>query len=418
MDSDKEIVPPDNYVIGQEFNWDAPWVDVQLWAELPFWLMVGNTTVTIEFEGHEFQVALHDNYFELCAGEVTESRVSVIYRGPMKKREHLSERVREILDKNPNVPFMWRKCKTVVKIASRCNGDVWAAAMGEKKIHRPPVELYLQELCRAHIPVLNRLIQGYRLATYDYFAFEVAPWDVPFWMIDRGGRAANAILVPYRGWDRKPVFFEGFSFKPPVGPKGPPKVHQLISADDLRKEISSTSATPGELELLDALNLMERGDYSGAVRRITTAIEVIVEAVVGREVEAIDGKAQAEKFLESTRMKFDRRVSKYEAMSKRTLPDALRRQLSGTRKLRHRIVHGGYRIGSGERGAAQKAVDIGRWTFNWFENDKIRQTLRETNLGRRSIGRDMSYGVFPSKITPQGVLLTAIKLPKETSSKP
>jgi hypothetical protein len=45
--------------------------------------------------------------------------------------------------------------------------------------------------------------------------------------------------------------------------------------------------TPGELELLDAVNLMERGDYSGAVRRVTTAIEVVVEAVVGKGSNAL-----------------------------------------------------------------------------------------------------------------------------------
>jgi hypothetical protein len=51
--------------------------------------------------------------------------------------------------------------------------------------------------------------------------------------------------------------------------------------------------TPGELELLDAVNLMERGDYSGAVRRVTTAIEVVVEAVVGKEIERAEGNAVA-----------------------------------------------------------------------------------------------------------------------------
>jgi hypothetical protein len=62
--------------------------------------------------------------------------------------------------------------------------------------------------------------------------------------------------------------------------------------------------TPGELELLDAVNLMERGDYSGAVRRVTTAIEVVVEAVVGKEIERAEGNAVATNFLNATRMNF------------------------------------------------------------------------------------------------------------------
>jgi hypothetical protein len=73
---------------------------------------------------------------------------------------------------------LWRKCKTILKIPTRCDEDLWNKA---QLTHvRPPinraVNLYLQELCRAHLQVVNRLVQAYRLATYDYFAFEgVAP---------------------------------------------------------------------------------------------------------------------------------------------------------------------------------------------------------------------------------------------------
>ena len=126
--------------------------------------------------------------------------------------------------------------------------------------------------------------------------------------------------------------------------------------------------TPGELELLDALNLMERGDYSGAVRQVTTAIEVVVEAVVEQEIERVEGKVAATNFLNATRMNFKRRLDKYQSLSGRTLLPGLLTTLDGTRKLRHRIVHSGYRISAGARGHAQRAVDTGRWTFNWFEN--------------------------------------------------
>ena len=44
---------------------------------------------------------------------------------------------------------------------------------------------------------------------------------------------------------------------------------------------------------MDALNLMQRGDYSGAVRRVTTAIEVAVEAAVEQDVSAQDGEEAA-----------------------------------------------------------------------------------------------------------------------------
>jgi hypothetical protein len=105
---------PDRFVIGDDLNWDAPWVDVWLWVELPFWLMVDNTTIATEVEGHEFQIAVHDNYFELYGNLVTDSRNTVCYRGPLKKFDDLSDDIQQIRRNKPDVTFMWRKCKTIL----------------------------------------------------------------------------------------------------------------------------------------------------------------------------------------------------------------------------------------------------------------------------------------------------------------
>jgi hypothetical protein len=319
-----ELQAPDSFAIGDDLDWDAPWIDVSLWVELPFWLMTDNTTVAIEVEGHEFPVALHENYFELHGIEITDSRCSVGYRGPLKKFDDLSEEIQKIKRERPDLPLMWRKCKTTPKIGTRCNEQIWNAAFERAKLRQSTLNFYIAELCRAHVPVVNKLIQGYRIATYDYFAFEIAPWDVPSWMIERGGQSVSANLVPNRQWDFKPKVYElgSFSFQPPVGPAGTPVTYRLILPDDLRQQIL-TAPTPGEFELLDALNLMERGDYSGAVRRITTAIEVIVEAVVAGQIQAAQGKSSAEKFLKATKTKFDKRLTKYEPLTGRTLSDSL-----------------------------------------------------------------------------------------------
>jgi hypothetical protein len=85
---------------------------------------------------------------------------------------------------------------------------------------------------------------------------------------------------------------------------------------------------------------------------------------------------------------------------------ALKRKMSRTRKLRHRIEHNGYRIEESERGHAQRAVDTGRWIYNWFENDDERRNLREKKIGHRSLGRDLTAGMFPTKITPDGVVVS------------
>jgi hypothetical protein len=392
----EQVVLPEKFYVGQDIDWDAPLRDVLLWVELPFWLMTNNGTVSVDVNGHSFDIATHDNYFELHAGGFEDSRNSVIYMGPVKPLDQFGQEVQEVRKDRPDLPLAWRKCKTVLKIATLCNEDIWQRG---SPIGRPQsISMYLAELCRAHIPVVNQVIQGYRLATYDYFPFEVSPWDVPRWMIERDGDSIPGSLLPYKEWD----------IKPPVitGPGEKPVPYQLITAGDLAAQIDA-EPTPGELELLDALNLMERGDYSGAVRRVTTAIEVIVEAVVGREIEKAQGTKAAKKFIRDTRTNFPRRVGKHEKLSGRAFPAALQRELDRTRKLRHRIVHGGYRIASGERGEAQRSVDTGRWIFNWFENDKTRFDVREKRIAFRGLGRDITYGTFPSDITPSGVVISS-----------
>ena len=215
--------------------------------------MVDNTTEIIHFGGHDFPVAIHDNYFELFFAEVSDSRMSMGYRGPFKKNDDLPESVREVMTQRPDVPYMWRKCKTVLKVGGRCNEDVWNGATEDNMPRAREARLYLSELCRAHIPIINSLIMVYRLSTYDYFPFELSPWDVPFWQVERDGQSIGSSLVGYREWDVKPFIFPSFD------PSAKPEVYKLINADNLRQNLSYIP-TAGELELLDALNLMERGD--------------------------------------------------------------------------------------------------------------------------------------------------------------
>lgn len=410
---------PSGYFIGQEIEWDAPWISVNLWVELPFWLMVGNTSANLEVGGHAFEVEVHEDYSELHVGVLSDSKQTVVYQGPRKKNENLSHDILTAMMARPGVPVIWRKCKTVLKIKSRCNEDVWKATQDTDERKKASasyrsalngIRAYLSTLCLAHIPVVNRLVQGYRLATYDYFPYEVSPWDVPVWLTERDGRCARSWLAPYKQWDLKPRVFDapfeelakkvlaGENLDPPTLP------YKLIEEGDLQGAMSLVAA-PGEFEVLDALNLMERGDYSGAVRRITTAIEVIVEAVVRKVVEVAEGKRSAVKFLQATEINFRRRVEKYEQLSGGTLPDVLKRDLTTTRNLRHRIVHRGYRIVAGERGHAQRAVDTGRWIYNWFENDPDCKDVREKKIALRSLGRGVAAPIFPAKITPDGVVI-------------
>jgi len=370
--------------------------------------MVNNSGTTVEVGGHLFPIRIHDDYYELHLQGLTESGVTparAVYQGPLRRLEDLDDELQHAKRTNPSLSFMWRKCKTVLAIETRCNQEVWRAAQGDDP--QPATSAYLSALCGAHIAIINRLIQSYRLATYDYFPYEVAPWDVPRWLVRVGGASVGAALVPYKAWDQKPLVTNA--------PGAKPAPYQLIDDADLSRRHAAIP-TPGELELLDALNLMERGDYSGAVRRVTTAIEVVVEAMVRKEVEAAEGPSAADKFLNESRMSFGRRLQKYEVLTKRKPAKELLDHLNSTRTLRHHIVHRGYRISPGERGRAQQAVDTGRWLFNWFENDAERQRIREKRIGMRSLGRDLVWGMFQTRITSEGVVVEPIPVPRSQGS--
>jgi hypothetical protein len=93
--------------------------------------MVNNTTVPVECEGHEFSVAIHDNYFDLFFGEATDSRATVGYRGPFKKREDLPQNVKQAMDQHPN-GNTWERNNAEYDVTPLCKK--W------KKHHGPTTE--------------------------------------------------------------------------------------------------------------------------------------------------------------------------------------------------------------------------------------------------------------------------------------
>jgi hypothetical protein len=192
---------PESYWLGQELDWDAEWTPVILWVELPFWLMVSDCTIQVEVQGHPFTVDVCSGFVELFVDEVADSRRTAVYIGPDSRQ--LNAEVRKEIEED-QVPALERKCKTVLRIHSRCNQDVLNAV--EEGERRADIALlYLKALCEAHFEVINHVVRGYRLATYDYFPYELSPWDIPIWRIATPAGFVPVVLFPYAGWDRKPM---------------------------------------------------------------------------------------------------------------------------------------------------------------------------------------------------------------------
>lgn len=366
------------YWVGQELDWAAPAIPVRLCVELPFWIMASNCIQKVEVNSHLFDVAMVEDFIEQYAGRITDSRSTCFYFGPTSGQKN-------------DPQFMTRKCKTVLVINSDCNKDVLTAKK-EGSARGRPATLFLIDFCMVHIAVINKLIQQYRLATYDYFAYEVSPWDVPIWYVASKIASGTVVLLDYAKWDEKPVITSGSSNER----------YKLIDEAQLKSAINMQPSA-GEFELLDALNFMERGDYSGAVRRITTAIEAQTESVLRQELLKIHSPADVEVKLEASKNDFPGRLRQYEKLGKRKLPASLHTELDTTRDLRHKIVHEAFRITFRERWQAQKAVDTGRWIFNWLENQSDRRDVREKLIAKRSLGR--SNSTFEAEITPAGVIV-------------
>jgi hypothetical protein len=378
---------PDSYWVGEELDWEAATVPVQLYVELPYWVMVPNCTQEVEVNGHKFKVDIREDSVELYGNVVFDSRLTCIYIGPPKKSN--PDLLKAI--ENGKATVMSRKCKTVLRIHSDCNKDALAASK-ETGRRRRAAYAHLTSFCEGHFEVVNRLIQQYRLATYDYFAYELSPWDIPIWFVKSEINTVRIVLEDYLNWDQKPAIDTG----------GAKERYKLIEPSELQAALTF-QPTAGEFDLMDALNLMERGDYSGAVRRITTAIEVQTEFALRQELLKNHSKEDTEKLLKNTENDFPGRFRQYLKLSRRKLPDRLDKELDMTRALRRSIVHDGKRIPFNQRGQAQRSVDTGRWIFNWLENQPARFDVREKKIGKRSLGRHFS--LYYSEIDPAGVVV-------------
>ena len=242
--------------------------------------MVDDCVSRIRMGSSDVIALVDNNYRKLHCPLVSNSGLSVIWQGPKSESPKLTPELERAAREHG---ALFKNCRTVIRMRAHIHSDVWDAYSEEAERsttrRRVDASIYLSSLCEGHITAINKLIQRYRLESYDYFPYEVAPWDVPIWTVEARGRFETLHLLEYLTWDDRPL----------LGPSG----HRLrhLPSSTLQ-EIDTLTVTPGELELLDALSFMGRGDYTGAVRRACTAIEAVIEEALRTEGGGGSGSAE------------------------------------------------------------------------------------------------------------------------------
>ncbi len=394
---------PDRFVLGDGIDWSSQLGETTLYIELPFWLMMPPGPVEIEWTERPFVVHVCGPWMEVFVHEMLDSRASQIFQGPLDRDYQPPEDIAAALAER-KAPWMRRRCKTMLRLDARAHKGAFPPvesdgdATGEQ-------EAYWASLCDAHIPIINELIQRYRLATYDFFAYEVSAWDVPVWFLKHAGMGYRTVLIPYKSWDAKPVRVVGGAA---LGDPETTRPFEWATADDITKW-SSEDATPGEFDLLDARSLMERGDYTGAVRRTVTAIEALLGWALLRTLEEQFPQQDAIERLAKTDNDFPGRLRQWKKLAKPTIAQVEFDEFEQTRAIRHDIVHRGRRLGHNERGRAQRAVDTSRWLYNKIEANPDRARVRDFGA-QKSVGRAALTPRFPATVGPDGIVLGPIAL--------
>src|SRR5664280_2460887 len=189
---------PSSWTFGEDIDWTSPLVETILTVELPFWLMMPDSEVSITWASNSFDVSIRQLTMEVFNDFFTDSRRTIAGHTDLKQHLFDSPEKLATFSAERGQPMMPRPCKTALSIRTLAHEDVFRELTD---VDRPAVahqhSAYRASLCEAHIPVVNELIQRYRLQTYDYFPYEVSAWDVPIWYVSHSEQQHRSLIIRY-----------------------------------------------------------------------------------------------------------------------------------------------------------------------------------------------------------------------------
>lgn len=389
---------------GMTLNWGSPSREVLLHAELPFWLLVADCSLSVSVMDCTLNLSITGRAIEIQRGNAyqdSHSNTAIIEKAEGKP----SDRAADIL-RGPNQGrSILRMTRTLISIKTSVLGDA-LAAIQESGRRRVDAQIYFRSFLHAHLPFVNKTINAYRRAGADPFAVEVTEWDIPVWYIDADENFIPISLIPYKELDQLPVTTTWAGETNPI---------TFVDAGDIER-VLNLPETPGEIDLLDAWSLYYRGRQSDAIRSLVTSLEVLLEAKLREYLSKLGLKElEVESRLDKSWNDFKARLTEYTQVSRRRVPGPilsilpyingvrLLEELEQVRSLRHKIVHEGERISYPFHGQMQRVMETMTWLFNWLaESSPPRRRRLEGDPLKTSMRGVL---VLAYEYTPAGVVV-------------
>ena len=366
-----------------ELDWESEVVQLELIAELPFWLLVEDGTLTVEHDGASVRVDVRRGYSEVLYGAFASRNRSNLLG--VYDRERAETDMLPLLPEVRRTRTCFRHLKTVLVMHAWAAADALEALSVEGELRmmdprlrrRNGADHYFKTLAFGHLPIINKLISAYRHAAPDPFAHEISEWDVPSMFLRTAAGQGVVMLSPYRTMDHYPA---PASFPDPSRPTIRKPV--VFTTCQKMQDTLSEPERPGLGEMLDAWNSMYVGRFGDAIRHAVTAVEVALDAAVGRAARARGmTEGQVEEELRRTYNDFSGRLEQLSTLRRRRVPGPilhgvpyingirLQAEINETRDRRHKVVHEGLRIAREMTGTARRCVETSNLLLDWINAD-------------------------------------------------
>lgn len=385
---------------GSKLDWSTALVPIQLYLELPFWLMMPEGVFDVTHQGATLKIAVAHGCEEIQRTAThLKNRSSTVFI--TRQGEAVPQYVQQMIDQSASASSA-RIHRTTLIIETAALESALRCRTGTPP-ERAHAIAYLSALAVGHLPVVNALITAYRRAGNDPFALELSESTAPIWFLRLNDRFLRVSVYPYADLEYRADW---------PTKEGTQEPADLATVDEVT-EFLALKSVPGETILLDAWSYFYAGRFSDSIRGLISAIEVLLEARYSEALTQHGVKGEAlEAALRANATKFTTRLNHYLQLTKRTIPGPLlswvpyingvrlRDELHRTRELRHKIVHEGLIMSSYEHGAMLRAAETMTWLFDWLEDNErsSRNRLKLYNLkgylkGRVQFGVEYAGGV-------------------------